>query len=134
MSATRSRLPLPFSPWHMAQSYPYTFLARAWDSGVGFTGLTMRAASTGILDWAGVADGCCGKSKKGSSATRTNKGFNIRTTCIADGILCLREPRWEALSLRSQSRTLTEESAGGFGVELPGGSAIRQVNLIKPDP
>ena len=31
----------PGAPWHMAQSYPYIFLTRAWDSGVGLTGLTI---------------------------------------------------------------------------------------------
>src|SRR5882724_3681153 len=87
-----SPLPLPVAPWHMAQSYPYIFLTRAWDSGVGLTGLTICAASAGIADWAGGAAGCCGAPAKSNSAGRMNKGFSIRASCscIAERMLCLR--------------------------------------------
>src|SRR5260370_29534905 len=77
----------------MAQSYPCIFLAWAWDSGVGLTGLAMCAASAGIVvGLAGGAAGCWGALAKSNSAGRMNKGFSIRASCscIADGILCLR--------------------------------------------
>jgi hypothetical protein len=74
-------------------------LARAWDSGVGFMGLVMWAASGGIVDGGAGAAGSCGEGgKKANAARMTNKGFNIRASCcwIADGILMLRKRGWEA--------------------------------------
>src|ERR1700756_4727863 len=66
----------------MAQSYPYIFLARACDSGVGFTGLTILLASAVILDGAEAGAGCCGVSKTGNSSKRTSKGCSIRATSM----------------------------------------------------
>src|ERR1700730_8671169 len=84
----------------MAQSYPYIFLTLAWDSGVGFIGLTICAASAGIADWAGGAAGCCGAPAESKSAGRMNKGFSIRASCscIAERHLMLQASGWEALS------------------------------------
>jgi uncharacterized protein len=48
MSVAVSPLPSPSLPWHMTQSMLHHFLARASDSGLDFTGLASRAASTGI--------------------------------------------------------------------------------------
>src|SRR4051794_22932632 len=91
-----SPLPLPVAPWHMAQSYPYIFLALAWDSGVGLMGLAMRAVSAGGADGAAGVAGCC-EGAKSSKARRANKGFSMRATSIPQRILCSGAGGWEGL-------------------------------------
>jgi len=104
MSATRSPLPLPSVPWHMAQSILYVAAARACDSAVGFTGLvsgtgpacaatgTTGAAGSGAaagsgdavcakkVAWVWGAVTVCGISARANTGGTINRSFSMLTS------------------------------------------------------
>src|ERR1039458_31833 len=82
MSAAMSVLPLPSLPWHMAQSTPHHFLARARDSGEDLMGLACLAASAGIAAYEGgvtFCGVCCAESvvRKTSAMVRTSANLEV---------------------------------------------------------
>src|ERR1035437_2496078 len=78
MPLARSVLPFPLSPWHIAQSIEYSFLAFACDSTVGFTGFFEGAAAgAGVASWARGLGMGAGENTNRINAVRSIIGFNI---------------------------------------------------------
>src|SRR6267154_945729 len=75
IDSTRSPLPFPLSPWHIAQSYPKTFFAAASTSGEDFTGFSFFTGA-GAGEAAGVVAGGVVVAATGVSA-----GFSCAFSC-----------------------------------------------------
>src|SRR6266853_3172465 len=76
IDSTRSPLPFPLSPWHMAQSYPKTFFAAASTSGEDFTGFS-------FFTGAGAGEAAAGDVAGGVvvAATGVSAGFSCAFSC-----------------------------------------------------
>src|SRR5216684_3960455 len=71
IDSTRSPLPFPLSPWHIAQSYPKTFFAAASTSGEDFTGFSFfTGADAGVVAGGVVV-----------AATGVSAGFSCAFSC-----------------------------------------------------
>src|SRR4029077_12778668 len=71
ISAAKSPFPSPLVPWHIAQSNPYSFFARACEAAVGFTGFTCFAASGGTFQ-SGPAGSCAALPSPGANTQDAN--------------------------------------------------------------
>src|SRR5216683_5899562 len=76
IDSTRSPLPFPLSPWHIAQSYPKTFFAAASTSGEDFTGFSFFTGAVAGEAAAGVVAGGVVVAATGVSA-----GFSCAFSC-----------------------------------------------------